>query len=85
MDKLEEIKSFIKAGRVRLIHINWMVKEIERLRELNRAIKEKSRFKNYLNVVEENLALEESLKKVRAQRDYYKKLYSTNTDMKKAL
>jgi hypothetical protein len=55
--------------------INWLVTELESQRELNKEIKQKSRFKNYMEMAKENLALEEGLKRTRAQRDYYKQQY----------
>lgn len=72
MDKLSEIKADIKRGRLKLHQINYLVTELENQREINKEIKQKSRFKNYMDMAKENLALEEALKRTRAQRDYYK-------------
>ena len=72
VDKLSEIKADIKRGRLKLHQINYLVTELENQREINKEIKQKSRFKNYMEMAKENLALEEGLKRTRAQRDYYK-------------
>lgn len=72
MDELSEIKADIKRGRLRLANINWLVTELESQREINKELKQKSRYKNYMDMAKENLALEEGLKRTRAQRDYYK-------------
>lgn len=72
MDKLSEIKANLKRGRLPLRDIHWMVTEIENQRNVNKELKQKSRYKNYMDMAKENLALEEGLKLARAQRDYYK-------------
>ncbi|RBP89373.1 hypothetical protein DFO70_11120 [Cytobacillus firmus] len=72
MDKLSEIKADIKRGRLPLRSINWLVTELESQREINKEIKQKSRYKNYMEMAKENLALEEALKRTQSQRDYYK-------------
>ncbi len=72
MDKLSEIKADIKRGRLRLANINWLVTELENQKEINKETKQKSRYKNYIDMAKENLALEEALKRTRSQRDYYK-------------
>ncbi|MCM3527869.1 hypothetical protein M4D56_02005 [Cytobacillus oceanisediminis] len=72
MDKLSEIKANLKRGRLPLRDIHWMVTEIENQRTINKEVKQKSRYKNYMDIAKENLALEEALKRTRSQRDYYK-------------
>ncbi|QOK28042.1 hypothetical protein IIE26_05060 [Cytobacillus oceanisediminis] len=72
MDKLSEIKADIKRGRLRLESINYLVTELESQRGINKEIKQKSRYKNYMEMAKENLTLEEALKRTRSQRDYYK-------------
>lgn len=72
MDKLSEIKADIKRGRLQIDQIQYLVTELETQRKINKEIKQKSRFKNYMDMAKENLALEEGLKLARAQRDYYK-------------
>ncbi|WP_342025752.1 hypothetical protein AADC60_24630 [Cytobacillus pseudoceanisediminis] len=75
MDKLSEIKADIKRGRLRLESINYLVTELESQREINKELKQKSRYKNYMEMAKENLALEEALKRTRSQRDYYKRKF----------
>ncbi|MCM3241305.1 hypothetical protein M3598_00985 [Cytobacillus oceanisediminis] len=77
MDKLSEIKADIKRGRLRLSSINWLITELESQREINKEIKQKSRYKNYMEMAKENLALEEALKRTRSQRDYYKRKFES--------
>jgi hypothetical protein len=72
VDKLSEIKANLKRGRLPLRDIHWMVTEIENQRTINKELKQKSRYKNYMDMAKENLALEEALKCTRSQRDYYK-------------
>jgi hypothetical protein len=75
VDKLSEIKADIKRGRLKLHQINYLVTELESQREINKEIKQKSRYKNYMEMAKENLALEEALKRTRSQRDYYKRKF----------
>lgn len=75
MDKLSEIKADIKRGRLRLESINYLVTELESQREINKELMQKSRYKNYMEMAKENLALEEALKRTRSQRDYYKRKF----------
>jgi hypothetical protein len=75
VDKLSEIKADIRRGRLRLESINWLVTELEDQRKINSELKQKTRFKGYMEMAKENLALEEGLKRTRAQRDYYKQQY----------
>lgn len=77
MDKLSEIKADIKRGRLRLESINYLVTELESQREINKELKQKSRYKNYMEMAKENLALEEALKRTRSQRDYYKRKFES--------
>lgn len=85
MDKLDEIKADIRAGRIRLQHLDWLVKEVENQRAINKEIKNKVRFKNFMKMAEENLALEESLKNTRLQRDHYKNLHMSHSPYQNAL
>ena len=75
MDKLSEIKANIKRGRLQLHQIHYLVTELESQREINKELKQKSRYKNYMEMAKENLALEEALKRTRSQRDYYKRKF----------
>lgn len=77
MDKLSEIKANLKRGRLPLRDIHWMVTELESQREINKELKQKSRYKNYMEMAKENLALEEALKRTRSQRDYYKRKFES--------
>ncbi|MEH7392595.1 hypothetical protein [Bacillus sp. JJ1474] len=59
--------------------------EVIRLRKIIAELKEKTRFKNYLKIAEENLALEEGLRRTIEQRDHYKKQYETLLQAHEAL
>lgn len=72
---LDEIKADLKRGRMRLANIHWLVEQVEQQREQIQELKNKTRFKCYLDMAQENLALEEGLKRVQEQRDHYKKAY----------
>lgn len=82
MDKLAEVKADIRRGRLRIADINWLVTEVESQKQTIKELKTKTRFKSYMDMAKENLALEDSLKNAREQRDHYKQAYE---DLMKAL
>lgn len=82
MDKLAEVKADIKWGRLRLADINWLVNEVETQKEKVKELKSKTRFKSYIDMAQENICLEKSLRIAREQRDYYKHAFEA---MKKVL
>lgn len=84
LEKMTEIKSNVKNGRIRLQDMCWLFDEIDRLQDENKSLKESNRFKKFMKISEENLILEESLKQVRQQRDFYKKKCSEERFLKQA-
>jgi hypothetical protein len=80
--KIAEIKAQLNRGRMTIPNIEWLVAQYEELNKEIRGLKEKNRFKGYMEMAEENLKLEESLKLAREQRDHYKQAYEA---IKKAI
>lgn len=72
MNKLQEIKNDLDNGCFSRENIKWLIKTVEHQKEVIRNLQEKTRFKNYMKIAQENLALEEALKMTQEQRDFYK-------------
>jgi hypothetical protein len=80
--KITEIKAQMKRGRMSIPNIEWLVSQYDALKNEIAELKSKNRFQGYMEMAEENLKLEESLKLANEQRDTYKQAYEA---LKKAI